>query len=303
MTPLSAPRVKPRPLRRREPRARPTLWRRLEAGGLLLLGAGVIAASFNVLLRPNGIAAGGVIGLSLVLSRVSGLQPALWQWLLNGALFLVGWLLAGKRFALKSALGAALLPLLVLATSGWPPLTTNPLLAAIYGGMGVGIGVGLLFRGNGSVGGFTLAAQVVDKFSGIGRGRAVLILDGIVIGAAACVFDPEKAMYALIAAFVTGKTIDVVQAGLGFSKVAWVISGQTEAISDAILHDLDRGLTKLPCFGGFSGEARTVLMVVVSQNEVARLKALIREVDPHAFVILSDTTEVLGQGFKSHPRS
>lgn len=266
-----APIAPKRAPRRREPRlARGSLEHRAGDALSLLVGAALVAATFNSLLAPNGIASGGVIGLSLVATRLFEMEAALVQWGFNGAIFALALYFLGKRAALKSALGALLLPFFVLLTRDITPLTTNPLLAAIYGGIGVGVG------------------------------RAILGLDGAVIALAAFAFDAEKAMFGLIAAFVTAKVIDVVQIGFGFAKVVWVISGETEAISHAILHDLDRGLTKLQGFGGFSGEERTVLMVVVSHHEVARLKALIQTVDPHAFTIVSDTTEVLGQGFKLH---
>jgi uncharacterized membrane-anchored protein YitT (DUF2179 family) len=265
---------------------------------LLLTGSLLIAISFNLFLSPNGIASGGVSGISIIVQHVFGTEPALTQWALNIPLFLLGLWLLGGQFGVKTAVGSVLLPLLVLLTRDLPTLTDNLLLASIYGGILVGAGLGLVFRGKGSTGGLDLAAQLIHKFTGISLGLCVAMLDGLVILTAGLVLSPEKALYALIGLFVTGKTINIVQIGLSYSKVAFIISDHMEAIRQAVLKDLDRGLTMLQATGGYTGENRTVLMVVVGQTEVSRLKELVRTTDPGAFVILSDTNEVLGQGFK-----
>jgi len=145
-----------------------------------------------------------------------------------------------------------------------------------------------------------LAAQMIHRLTGLSLGLAVALLDGLVILTAGLVLSPEKAMYALIGLFVTSKTINVVQLGLSYSKVAFIISNEVEKIRQAILVELDRGLTQLHATGGYTGEERLVLMAVVGQNEVTRLKELVKATDPEAFVILSDTNEVLGEGFKLH---
>ncbi|XEC95389.1 YitT family protein [Paenibacillus tarimensis] len=264
----------------------------------LLLGSFAIAASFNLFLVPNGIASGGVSGISILVQRLINIPPAYTQWALNIPLFIAGMLLLGRRFALRTALGSVVLPFFVLLTANWPAPTDNALLASIYGGIGVGIGLGLVFRGRGSTGGLDLAAQLLSRYTGLRYGLAIAVFDGLVIVAAGFIISPENALYALIGLFVTSKTIDIVQTGLLVSKVAFIISDKTEALRITILEDLDRGVTELSAKGGFTGEARTVLMVVVGQNEVPRLKAFVQAVDPAAFVIISDTAEVLGEGFK-----
>ncbi|PZD97855.1 hypothetical protein DNH61_00930 [Paenibacillus sambharensis] len=265
---------------------------------LMLAGSFVVALSFNLFLLPNGIASGGVSGISILVERTLNVPPAYTQWALNIPLFIAGLLLLGRRFALKSLLGTVMLPLFVLLTAHWTPPTGNPLLASLYGGIGVGLGLGLVFRGRGSTGGLDTAVQIVHRYTGIKLGLALAFIDGMVIIAAGIVISQENALYALIGLFVTSKTIDVVQTGMKVSKVAFIISEKTEEIAKAILHDLDRGLTKLDAHGGFTGASRTVLMVVVGQSEVMKLKLAVRSVDPNAFVIISDTAEVLGEGFQ-----
>nr|WP_274362591.1 MULTISPECIES: YitT family protein [unclassified Paenibacillus] len=265
---------------------------------LLLIGSFLIAVSFNLFLAPNEIASGGVSGISIIVRAVLDIEPAITQWALNIPLFIAGALLLGGKFGLKTAVGTAVSPLFVLLTSSWAPLTDNPLLASIFGGLGVGAGLGIVFRGRGSSGGLDVAAQILHKFTGLSLGVSVALLDGTVITVAGFVFSAEQALYALIGLFVTTKTIDVVQLGFATSKVAYIISNDEETIAKAILHDLDRGLTRLTAHGGYTGQERTVLMVVVSKTEVTKLKAVVQKADPQAFVIITGATEVLGEGFK-----
>lgn len=217
---------------------------------------------------------------------------------MNIPLFIAGVLLLGKKYGLRSLLGSIMLPLFVYVTKDWAVPTTNPLLASLYGGIGVGLGLGTVFRGRGSTGGLAILAQIIQKYTGFSLSLCVMLMDGTVITLAGFALSPERALYALIGLFVTGKVIDAVEMGLSYSKVAYIISNQKETITQAILQDLDRGLTELAGRGGYTNEERPVLMVVVGQNEVTRLKTLVRLVDPEAFVIISNTREVLGEGFK-----
>ncbi|RJX36961.1 YitT family protein [Paenibacillus pinisoli] len=280
-------------VKRRNPQAQ-MVWNIFQ----LLLGAMIVALSFNMFLVPNGIASGGVSGISILVQKLTGIIPALTQWAINIPLFITGLLLLGRKFGAKTLLGTLLLPLFVLLTASVPAPTDNPILAAIYGGIGVGLGLGLVFRGGGSTGGLDLAAQLLHRYTGLPYSLAVVCFDGCVIIAAGFIFSPETSLYALIGLFVTSKTIDFVQNGLQLSKVAFIISDHTEEVAKAILDDLDRGLTRLDGHGGYTGAGRTVLMVVVGQNEVPKLKQLVRDIDSGAFVIISNTAEVLGQGFK-----
>ncbi|MBU5441019.1 YitT family protein [Paenibacillus sp. MSJ-34] len=267
---------------------------------LVILGSFIVAISFNLFLLANQIASGGVSGISILVEQLTGIQPAFTQWGFNIPLFVIGTMLLGRRFGFKVLLSSIVLPLFVYLTRDWPAPTDNPLLASIYGGMGIGLGLGIVYRGRGSTGGLDLVAQIIHRFTGLSYPLSVAMLDGIVILCAGVLLSPEKALYALIGLFVTSKMIDAVQVGFGFSKVAFIISAQTEPLTEAILHELDRGLTKWDGQGGFTKEGRTVLMVVVGQTEVSKLKAIVKRVDPTAFVIISNTNEVLGEGFKLH---
>ncbi|MCC3379502.1 YitT family protein [Paenibacillus farraposensis] len=265
---------------------------------LIILGSFITALAFNMFLLPNRIASGGVSGLSIVGEELFRLEPAYTQWAMNIPLFIAGVLLLGKKYGLRSLLGSIMLPLFVYVTREWAVPTTNPLLASLYGGIGVGLGLGTVFRGRGSTGGLAILAQIIHKYTGFSLSLCVMLMDGTVITLAGFTLSPERALYALIGLFVTGKVIDALEMGLSYSKVAYIISNQKETITQAILQDLDRGLTELAGRGGYTNEERPVLMVVVGQNEITRLKRLVRSVDPEAFVIISNTREVLGEGFK-----
>ncbi|WP_422658557.1 YitT family protein [Paenibacillus sp. EC2-1] len=264
----------------------------------IIVGSFIMAISFNMFFVPNQIAPGGVSGLSVIVEAWLGIEPAYTQWMLNIPLFVLGFWLLGRDYGIRSLLGSIILPLFVYLTSDWMVPTTNMLLASIYGGIGVGIGMGIVYRGRGSTGGLTILAQIVQKYSGLSFSFSVVLLDALVITSAALVLTLEQALYALIGLYVTGKVIDTIELGFNFTKVAYIISDHTEPITKAILQDLDRGLTKLDGKGGYTGEDRTVLMVVVGQSEIQRLKTVVQSVDPNAFVIISNAHEVLGEGFQ-----
>lgn len=264
---------------------------------LIIFGSFVMAIAFNLFLVPNQIASGGVSGISILVQEAWGVEPAYTQWALNIPLFIAGYLILGRQYGVRSLLGSFMLPFFVYLTDTWAVPTSNPLLASIFGGIGVGLGIGIVYRGRGSTGGLTILAQIIQKFSGLRLSLCVMLLDGTVIILAGWVLSLENSLFALISLYVTGKVIDSVEMGFGTSKVAYIISEQTESISKAILDDLDRGLTKLSAQGGYTDDDRTVLMVVVAQNEITRLKALVRSVDPNAFVTITNAHEVLGEGF------
>ncbi|GIP42141.1 membrane protein [Paenibacillus sp. J45TS6] len=264
---------------------------------LIIFGSFVMAIAFNLFLVPNQIASGGVSGISILVQEAWGVEPAYTQWALNIPLFIAGYLILGRQYGVRSLLGSFMLPFFVYLTDTWAVPTNNPLLASIFGGIGVGLGIGIVYRGRGSTGGLTILAQIIQKFSGLRLSLCVMLLDGTVIILAGWILSLENSLFALISLYVTGKVIDSVEMGFGTSKVAYIISEQTESISKAILDDLDRGLTKLSAQGGYTDDDRTVLMVVVAQNEITRLKALVRSVDPNAFVTITNAHEVLGEGF------
>lgn len=168
----------------------------------------------------------------------------------------------------------------------------------MFGGVGIGFGLGLVFRGKGSTGGTALLAAIMHKYTGLTLGISLLLIDGLIVLSSAIAFNIELALYAMISVYITGKTIDIVQVGLGHAKMALIISNEEELIREAILKDLDRGVTKLKAQGGYTDDKRHVLMCVVNQNEVTKLKELVNYIDNEAFIVVTYANEVLGEGFK-----
>ncbi|MEH7179457.1 YitT family protein [Neobacillus vireti] len=264
----------------------------------ILIGSAIIALAFNVFLLPNQIASGGVSGISTILLSVFGWEPAYVQWAFNIPLFIAGVVLLGKQFGIKTLVGTVFLPFIVFLTKNIEPWTNDALLGALFGGIGVGLGLGIVFRGNASTGGTDLAAQIITKYTGLTLGTSVVLIDGLIVLTAALVFDIERGLYALIALYVTSKTIDLVQVGFGRSKTAMIITNKQEEVREGILNKIDRGVTKLSAYGGFTDNERPVLMCVVDQREFTKLKQLVKTLDPSAFIVVMDASEVLGEGFK-----
>ncbi|MRX72210.1 DUF2179 domain-containing protein [Bacillus lacus] len=264
----------------------------------ILAGSAIVALAFNLFLLPNRVASGGVSGISTILDAMLGWEPAFVQWAFNIPLFILGVVLLGRQFGFKTLIGTIFLPLVVFLSKDMAPATTDPLLGALFGGIGVGLGLGLVFRGKASTGGTDLAAQILHKYTGLTLGTCVALIDGLIVLTAAIVFDIERGLYALIALYVTSKTIDVVQVGVGRSKTVLIITNQENEVRAAILNKIDRGVTRLSAMGGYTDDERPVLMCVVDQTEFTKLKQLVKSIDSTAFVVVMDASEVLGEGFK-----
>jgi uncharacterized membrane-anchored protein YitT (DUF2179 family) len=264
----------------------------------VVIGSGLVALAFSVFLLPNQIASGGVSGISTILYGLFHWTPSYVQWALNIPLFFAGLFFLGRQFGAKTLVGTLVIPLFVLIFEPWGAATQDPLLGAIFGGLGVGTGLGIVFRGKASTGGVDLLAQIIHKYIGMSLGTIIMFIDGTIVLTSALIFGIEQALYALIAMFITAKTIDVVQLGLGTSKMALIISDHEDELRQGILTHIYRGVTKINAFGGYTQDERPMLMVVVAQYEVTKLKQYVESVDPSAFVIVVNANEVLGEGFK-----
>ena len=286
--------------RRRKPTAleEKPLFHKVKEYIYVILGSAIVALAFNLFLLPNRVASGGVSGISTITEAILGWEPGYVQLSFNIPLFILGVILLGKQFGFKSLVGTIMLPLFVLWTSHLEPATLDPLLGSLFGGIGVGLGLGLVFRGRASTGGTDLAAQIIHKYTGLSLGTCVALIDGLIVVTAAIVFNIELGLYALIGLFVTSKTIDFVQVGLGYSKTALIITNKEEEVRQAILTQVDRGVTKLAAYGGYTQDERPLLLCVVDQTEFTKLKQVVRSIDNKAFVVVMNASEVLGEGFK-----
>ena len=270
-------------------------------GGYLgiLFGVTITAFGLSWFLIPSRIAAGGVSGLATVTYHLFDIPVGLTMIVFNIPLFLVSFIVIGSVFGIRTVFGTITLSILIDVFANYAvPITTDPLLAAIYGGVLNGLGLGIAFRFGGSTGGTDMAAQLISRFFPISVGQALLIVDGLVIFLAGIFFGPELALYALLAVFISTKTIDLVQEGQSYAKAAFIISDHSEQIGQSVLSRLERGATMLQGKGVFTGSDREVLFVIVSRSEISILRQLVQEIDPKAFLVISDVREVLGEGFK-----
>ena len=257
-----------------------------------------MALGFRLFFNANQLVAGGIVGLSTILERLWKLEPAWIQVAINVPLLLLTARLLGAGAGVRSVAGSVALPAAILLTKNISPVTHEPLLAAIFGGLLYGAGLGLVLRGGGSVGGWSLLARMLARSLPFSVGGILFLFDALTILGGAAIFGAERAMYGLIAAFVLRRALDAVLLGFSRAKIALVISTRPDEIRAAVLAEMDRGLTVLPGTGGYTGEPRPVLLIVLGQSEVPALRNLVRERDPDAFVVLTDAAEVQGKGFR-----
>jgi uncharacterized membrane-anchored protein YitT (DUF2179 family) len=265
---------------------------------LITIGVGVAVAGLNIFLVPGRIAAGGVSGIATILYHLWNVPLGLSIIVLNIPLFVFGIKFLGKNFAVRTvyalvlySVAAELIPV--------PAESFDPFIACIYGGVLVGVGIGLVVRMGGTTGGTDMAAKLLsEKFRTIGLGAFLFGIDFIIIAAAGIVFDPEVALYAIASLFVTTKVIDFMTVGLSASKAFYIISEKSDEIADAILTQMDRGVTSFAGKGHYSKKDKDILLCVLKwRTEGARLKKLVKAIDKDAFVIVADVKEVLGEGF------
>jgi uncharacterized membrane-anchored protein YitT (DUF2179 family) len=261
------------------------------------LGAWIVALSLNYFIVPNRIVDGGVTGIAIIIHYVTNLPTGWMVLILNVPIFLMGLKKMGGRFLLLSVVGVVTVSIAMEITTGVKPVTENYLLAAIFGGLLSGIGMGLIFRSQGSMGGTDIIALIINRRLNFSVGQLLLAIDAIIFLAAAVLFSPESAMYAIIYMFVATRVVDFVQEGLSHSKAAIIISSTPDEIARDIMSILERGVTFLHGSGAYSGEDKKVIYCVVSRTELARVKEIVRNNDPDAFIALSEAPEVLGEGF------
>ncbi len=274
--------------------------RALVDGAWIVLGAALFALGFDLFLRPAEISGGGLSGIALIVSRLTGLQ-ALGAFLLacNVPLFLLGWRRLGRRFVLGSLLGMAVSSVLLDVFALLPGLAVEPLLAALYGGGLVGLGLGLVFARGASTGGTDIVARLIRRRAPhLPMGRVLLAMDCAVVLLNGVVFrDVDKTLYSAVALAVMSVAVDGVLYGRSNAGVALIVSRRPRAIAEAIDARLGRGATLLPAEGAYTGTPRAVLLCAVRASEVGRLQSLVAEVDREAFLILQKARQVLGQGF------
>jgi len=276
-------------------------WLRSEMKNNLLVIAGLLVAAvaYKMYLVPNQVVAGGFTGVGQLLNHLLGVSVGTVNIALNVPLFLVSMRSMGVRFGVRSLLAMVLLSLLIDHLP-LPAATDDMLLAAVYGGAISGIGFGLILRGSATTGGTDMLASLLHRLIPVLRvSYGIFLFDGLVIIASAFAFEPQAAMYGLISTFLCNVLVDLVLEGPNSAHSYFIISDRSDVIADKILHEMDRGVTALEAMGMYSRTHRQVLLCVVNRFEAIRLRRIIFEADPHAFVIANKAHEVLGEGFKA----
>ncbi|AQL56710.1 YitT family protein [Abyssicoccus albus] len=265
---------------------------------LVIVGAIIVGVTYNAFLLPAKLAAGGLSGITTILYELFKFDPATVQYLVNIPLFILGLIFLGKDFTLKSIIGTFIVPTAIFFSKGIVPHgVTDPLLSSIYGGIVLGLGLGLVYRGNGSTGGTVTIAQLLRKFTGISSGFSQLLVDAIVVITSALVFSFELALYALIAIYVTSKVIDFAQLQTGDNKMVFIITQNKSDVINVLHESVDRGVTEINALGGYSGEQRSLLLSVMETKEAIFFKQVMQREQPNSFVIFINTSEILGRGF------
>jgi len=220
----------------------------------------------------------------------------------NLPLFVIGWrLLGGPRFAFRTAYAVAVVAFLTdflvlfLPATG---LTDDLALNALYGGLVSGVGYGLVYRGQGTSGGTDILARILQHWRGVSLSTSYLLTDALIMFLAGLAFSWENALYALVMLYVSGLAAEGTTAGSNAVRTALIVTSRPRQVADLILHEMERGVTMLPARGGYTGEERTVLYTVVTRSEIVRIKVLVRQADPAAFMVVGQAHEALGEGFR-----
>lgn len=268
----------------------------------VLLGALVQALAMRLFLVPAQLVSGGISGASQLINFYTGWPIGLMVFLGNVPLFLLGWqYLGGPRFALRTALAVTGFSFFTdLLGVFLPPegIVHDLFLNCLYGAVVLGVGLGLVYRGRGTSGGSDILGRILNEKIGISISMAYLITDSIVILASGLVFAWENALYALAVTYVSGLVAEMVLEGTSVFRTALIITSRPEEVAQKIMTDLERGVTILNATGAYTHAERPVLYCVVTRPEVSRIKAIVKEVDPRAFMVIGQAHEALGEGFR-----
>ncbi|RKN80552.1 YitT family protein [Paenibacillus ginsengarvi] len=265
---------------------------------LIFLGAALVSVALEIFLVPNRIIDGGVTGVSIIAQHLTGWPLGVFLTVINLPFLFLGYKQIGKTFAISTLYGVIVMSVGTALLHPVEPLTLDPLLAAVFGGIILGIGVGIVIRVGGSLDGTEIVAILLNKNSPFSVGEFVMFFNVFILGSAGFVFGWDHAMYSLIAYYIAFKMIDITIEGFDESKSVWIISDESKALGEAILKRLGRGVTYLHGEGGYSGDDKNVIFCVVTRLEQAKLKTIVEEMDPNAFLAIGNIHDVKGGRFK-----
>ena len=260
---------------------------------LIIVGTGLMALAINSVFDASGLVTGGFSGIAILVKRWTG-------GIVDGGipLFLLGCEIRGFSFVKKALIGEISLSTWLALQPVWNIAGDDLLLAAVYGGVIQGIGIGMVFLGQGTTGGTDMMAALIQKYlRHYSIAQIMQFIDGLVVIVGMYVFGIQRALYAIIAVYLVTKVSDSLIEGLKFSKQTFIITEKPDEVAKVIMEDLDRGATGICGKGMYSGQEKTIIFCVVNKKEIVKLKELVDDIDPDAFVIVSDAREVHGEGF------
>ncbi|WP_077326658.1 YitT family protein [Virgibacillus siamensis] len=267
----------------------------------ILLGSAIFSFGVVHFNMQNNLGEGGFTGITLLFYFLWKWDPAISNLILNIPVFFIGWKFLGRNTFLYTIIGTGAVSIFLYVFQINPlkiDLHSDMTLAALFAGVFIGVGLGIIFRYGGTTGGVDIIARLVHKYIGWSMGKTMFLFDFVVITTSVfTILDLVNGMYTLVAVYVGARVIDFIQEGAYSARGATIISNNNDAIAEKIIKDMDRGVTVLSGRGSFTGEKRDVLYCIVGRNEIVRLKNIINDIDPHAFVAVSSVHDVVGEGF------
>lgn len=267
---------------------------------LMVVGTGLMALAIQCIYDPVGLVTGGFTGVAIIAKYVTKGAVPLWltNLVLNVPLFLLAALVKGKKFVARTAVATVLLSAWLYVIPLWNLAEGDYVLSAIFGGVICGVGMGMVLLARATTGGTDmLAALIQHKLRHYTIMQIICVIDGIIVAVGIYSFGVKAALYAIVAIYVTSKVSDMLMEGMKYSKAVFIVSDRYKEISDAIMTQMDRGVTGLDAVGMYSGDEKCMLYCVVSKKEIVVLKEIILKIDNNAFVIVTDAREVVGEGF------
>ena len=267
---------------------------------LMVVGTGLMALAIQCIYDPVGLVTGGFTGVAIIAKYVTKGAVPLWltNLVLNVPLFLLAALIKGKKFVARTAVATVLLSAWLYVIPLWNLAEGDYVLSAIFGGVICGVGMGMVLLARATTGGTDmLAALIQHKLRHYTIMQIICVIDGIIVAVGIYSFGVKAALYAIVAIYVTSKVSDTLTEGMKYSKAVFIVSDRYKEISDAIMTQMDRGVTGLDAVGMYSGDEKCMLYCVVSKKEIVVLKEIILKIDNNAFVIVTDAREVVGEGF------
>ncbi len=261
---------------------------------MLFIGSIFTAVGLEEFLIPNQIIDGGIVGISIMASHLTSMPLSIFLVLLNLPFIYLGYTQIGKTFAMSTIFSIFSLAYWVSILHPISEVTRDPFLSAVFGGIIIGIGVGLIIRYGGSLDGTEIVAIILDKKTGFSIGEIVMFFNIFILASAGFIFSWDKAMYSLVAYFIAFKVIDITIDGLDESKGILIVSDNPDEIADALMARLGRGVTILHGEGGYSGDYKKILYSVLTRLEIAKLKAIVKEKDENAFITITDVHDAMG---------